>query len=127
MTSLTILLMAGLAAMAVLLACLKGFSKALRYKKVAAVFLSVEGREERLPESRSKTLIDFPQQRMSPSGAPVPGRVCSGTVALVEMAILLGSRSAYSGVPAGSSDPKGARLRRRTSVQLTGVQPLSNS
>jgi hypothetical protein len=135
MAVLVILLMVGLAAIAVFLACLRGFSRALRHKKVPGVFLSVEGREGRLPESRNKALIDFPHRKMSPSGDPVPKHVCSSTVALVEMAILLGSGSVYRDAPAGSSGPKGAKLgysaklgqRHGMGVPRTGVQPLSNS
>jgi hypothetical protein len=126
MAVLTILSMVGLLAVAVLLASLKGFSQARRHKKVPGVFVKVEPDERRRPESKRDSLIDFPQGMVRHRRDPAPRPVCSRTVALVEMAILLGSRSGYSNTPAGSTEPRDAMLRARR-TQLPGVQPLSKS
>lgn len=125
MAVLTILLMGGLAAVGVLVACLKGFNQARRHRKVPGIFVKVE-EDKRLPASKRDSLIDFPQRMVTCHRDQATKPVCSRTVALVEMAILLGSRSGYSNTPAGSTYPRVAMLRPRR-TRLHRVQPLSKS
>jgi hypothetical protein len=54
MTGLTILLIVGCAAIAVLFACLKGFSQARRHKKVEGIFVGVEKSKGSLSEQREQ-------------------------------------------------------------------------
>jgi len=126
MTSLTILWIVGLAAIAALLACLRGFSHALRHRKVSGVFLSFEDSQGWRPAGKTRGQVDFPQRR-APRQVLAPGQVSSSTAALVEMVILLGSRSVRSDLRAAALDSKVARLRQRMKVRRSGVQPLSNS
>jgi hypothetical protein len=130
MTGLTILLIVGCAAIAVLLACLKGFSQARRHKKVEGMFVGVEG----IPERRNSGLVDFPKRKVERLREPGPQQVCSSTAALVEMAIILGSRTLYSDAPSVAADPKGARPRYGAKPVRVGVkdpqarvQPFNNS
>jgi hypothetical protein len=118
MTVLIILLGAGFVAMAVLLGCLRGFSRALRYRKVSGFFVSVETPRVRMPQGRSKTLIDF-RRRKSAAEDPPPRRIGAGTVALMSLVIALGSR----GVPGETqpASPQGEKNR------VPGVQPLHKS
>jgi hypothetical protein len=109
-----ILLATGLAALAVLLGCLKGFSQALRHKKVSGVFVTPE--EDRRKASRrgpSKTLVDF--SRRKPRREGISGR----TVALMSLVIALGAH----GIPGEtqSSSFRGEKTR------VPGVQPLHKS
>lgn len=135
MTSLIILLIVGCAAIAVLLACLKGFRQASRYKKIEGAFLNVEKGSRRLSARRNSSLIGPLQRKPNPSREPAAHQVCSSTAALVEMAIILGSRHIYTDVPAGSRDPKESRLRHngkaarqdRMNDPQPRVQPLNNS
>jgi hypothetical protein len=122
----TILLIVALAAVALLLACLKGFSRALRHKEVSGVFVTVERPRVRRPQGRSKTLIDFSRGRTGLSKDPAPLHISSGTVALVSAAIVLRSRNLCGDAPARFSDPK-AEPGRGMSTQALGKQPASNS
>jgi hypothetical protein len=134
MTGLTILLIVGCAAFAVLLACLKGFSQARRPKKVEGIFVGVEKSKRSLSEHRNSSAIDFQQRETEPHREPVACQVSSGTAALVEMAIILGSGRLYSNAPSVSADRKGARprygakpIRLRMNDRQTRVQPFNNS
>jgi hypothetical protein len=134
MTGLTILLIVGCAAIAVLLACLKGFSQARRHKKVEGIFVGLEKSKESLSERRNSRLIGSPQRKGEPHREAAARQVSSSTAALVEMAIILGSRSLSCDARSGPADPKGARprygakpVRLRTNDPQTRVQPLNNS
>lgn len=130
-----ILLIVGCAAVVVLLACLKGFSQASRHKRVEGIFVRVVKSKGQLPGRPNNSLIDFPQRKPDMSREPAIRKVCSGTAALVEMAIIRGSRTIYSDLQVGSSDPRGARVepnarvsrRGRLSDRQSGVQPSNNS
>jgi hypothetical protein len=110
MTSLILLLIVGCAAIAILLACPKGFSRALRYKKGAGWFVSVDRRRIWRPRGPSKTLILYPQGK--------PQRMSSSTVAMMSMVIALGAR--------GASDDLHSSFKVERS-QVPGVQPLHDS
>ena len=127
MPVLTILLIVAFAAVALLLACLKGFSRALRYKEVSGVFLSVEGLRVRRPQGPSKTLIDFSRGTRGLSKDPAPWHISTGTVALVSAAIVLQSRSLCGDAPARFSDPNQAEPGRGINGHVFGMQPSSNS
>jgi hypothetical protein len=134
MTGLTILLIVGCAAIAVLLACLKGFSQARRHEKVEGMFVGVEKSKGSLSERRDSSVIDFPKRKSEPHKEPGDRQVCSSTAALVEMAIILGSRNLYCDAPYGAADPKSARprygakpVRLRMNDPQTRVQPFNNS
>jgi hypothetical protein len=99
-----------LVAIAILLACLKGFSQALRYKKVEGWFVNVERRRVRRPRGPSKTLILYPQGK--------PRRMPASTVAMMSLVIALGARDASGDM---HSSFKGERSR------VPGVQPLHKS
>jgi len=126
MAVLTILLIVAFPAVTLLLACFKGFSRALRHKKVSGVFVSVEGPRVRRPQGASKTLIDFSRGKTGLSKDPAPLHISSGTVALVGAAIVLRSRTLCSDAPARFSDPI-AEPRRGISAQVPGKQPASSS
>lgn len=117
MVVLTILLILGVSVV-VLLACLKGFGRAFGHKKVSGLFVSVEAPTLRKPQGLNKTLIDFSRREMTPSKDPAPQRISSHTVALVGMAIILGSRSTCGDPPARSSNPEGGMPGRRAVNQL---------
>lgn len=129
-----ILLIVGCAAIAVLLACLKGFRQAQRHKKVEGVFVNVAKSKEQFPERRNSGSTGFPHRKPDQSREPATHQVCAGTAALVEMAIILGSRTLYSAPPAGSINPNGARLRHNASASSrhrvrdpqSRVQPSKN-
>jgi len=113
MAGLVILLIVGFAAVAVLLACLRGFSRELWRKKVSGVVIRIEEPKVRRPQGPGTPPIDFPQRKKVPSKDPAPHRVSGRTVALVGVAIVLGSRSVCCDVPAGSRDPEGATPGRQ--------------
>ena len=135
MTSLTILLIVGCAAIAVLVACLNGFSQARRHKKVEGMFVNVEKGKGRLGRRKNSSLIGPLQRKPDMSKQPAAHQVCSSTAALVEMAIILGSRTVGGNVPSGSLDSKSARLwrnpdawhKRKAGDPQPRVQPLNNS
>ena len=113
MPVLTILVIVGLAAMAVLLACLKGFNRATRRRAVSGLFVRIEPGVRR-PQGPSKTLIEFSPRKTPSSKDPSPRRISSKTVALVGVAIALGSRSVYGDAAATFSNPEDARPERGT-------------
>src|SRR5262249_25985613 len=128
MTVLAILLIVVCAAVALLLACLKGFTGALRLKNtVPVMFVSREGPAVPMPQGPSKTLIDFSRRKTPPSKDPAIQRISNGTVALVGVAIALGSRAVDGRARAGSSDPKGVESGHRAGTQLPGMQPRGQS
>ena len=134
MTGLTILLIVGCAAIALLLACLKGFSQARGHKKVEGMFVGVEKSKGSLSKRRNSSASDFPKCKPELHREPGDRQVCSSTAALVEMAIILGSRSLCCDAPYGAADPKSARPRYaakpvdlRTNDPQTRVQPFNNS
>lgn len=118
MTVLIILLLVGFAAMAVLLGCLQGFTRALRHRRVSGVFVSVE-KTIRRPQGPSKTLIDFPQRKSQPAKDSSRKRISGSTVALMSLVIALGSR----GMP-GDIRPASGKGEK---AQVPGVQPTGNS
>lgn len=134
MTGLIVLIL-GCVAVAVLLACLRGFSQAQRYRRVEGVFVDVKRFKGRLPERRNSNLTSFAHRKADPSREPAAHPVCSRTAALVEMAIILGSRNVGSAVTRGRSDPKPSRFRRdpwalRREMEndpRSRVQPLNHS
>jgi hypothetical protein len=134
MATLVILSIACLAVGLVLLACLKGFTQALRHKKVSGTFVSIENDSRPRPKSSASPAgsIDFPG-RSALLEKPDRRRVCGSTAALVEMAILLRSPSASGHAAASGSDRNDARLRQvarlrhRIHVRRSGVQPLGDS
>lgn len=125
MAVLVISLMVAVAGMAALLRCLKGFSQALKHKKLSAVLMGVEEPGPRVPLGQSRSLVDFPPRKSRPGKDPTPQRISSGTASLIGLAILLGSRG-VTGDPQAASvkrehDPK---LRFGEKTQVPGVQPL---
>src|SRR5262249_51842887 len=68
------------------------------------VFVNVAKSKERLPGRQNSSSIGFPQCRADLYREPATHQVCSGTAALVEMAIILGSRNIDSTVPYASSE-----------------------
>lgn len=118
MSSLMILLLIGFAATAVLLACLKALSRAQRHAKVEGMFAKVEKSKGRLPERRKRSLVDDRQRKPDLSGGRAAHRVCGSTAALVEMAIILGSKNISSSAQSGSAEPKRPRLRHRVNVRV---------
>jgi hypothetical protein len=130
MTILIILLIVGLAAVAVLLACFRGFSRALRHKMAAGVYFRVEETGRRKPQGPSKTLVDFAPGKSKRFNDPASRRISSGTAALVSLAIVLASRGVPGDARAASfksrheRDPK---LQREEKTQVHGVQPLHSS
>ena len=127
MAVLVISIIVGVAAMAVLLGCLKGFSRALRHKKLSALLVGVEETSGRAPQGKSKMPLDFAPRESRPKD-PARRRISNGTVALVGLAILLGSRGVTGDTQAASvgreSDPK---LQRGEKTRVPGVQPQHNS
>ncbi len=128
MTVLIILLIVGLGAVAVLLGCLKGFSQALRHKKVSGVFIRVEETGRRRPQGPSKTLVDFSPGKSRPVKDPEPRRISSGTAALVSLAIVLGSRGVSGDARVASFKPRhDPKPQREETTQVPGVQPQHSS
>jgi len=125
MSVLTIFVIVGLAA--VLLARLKGFSLAIRNQTVSGVFVGIEQPGVRRPQGPSKTLIDFSQRKTPPSKDPAPRGISSQAVALVALAIVLGSRGVCGDAAAKFSNPEDAKPGRRARTQVPGVQPYSSS
>jgi hypothetical protein len=121
-------LMVGLAAMAVLLGCLKGFSRALKHKKVSGLLVSIEETDERAPRGKSKTLVEFPPRESRPAKDPAPRRISNRTVALVGLVIVLGSRGLAGDARAAPAKPgHDPKLQRGEKTQVPGAQPLHNS
>jgi len=126
MAVLTILVLVAGAGVALLLVCLNGFTRALGRKSSVVTFVGREEPRVPKPQGTSKTLIDF-SLRKTPSKDPAIQRVSNGTVALVGVAIALGSRAVDRRAPAGSNDPKGVESGPRTSTRVPGVQPFRSS
>jgi len=126
MAVLTILLIVVVASVALLLACLKGFSRATRNRAVSGLFVRIEPGVRR-PQGPSKTLIEFSPRKTPSSKDPSPRRISSKTVALVGVAIALGSRSVYGDAAATFSDPEGARPEPGARTHVPGVQPFGSS
>jgi hypothetical protein len=128
MTVLIILLTVGLTAVVVLLGCLRGFSRALRYKQVAGAFIRVEDTGRRRPQGPSKTLVGFSPGKSRLVKDPGPRRISSGTAALVSLAIILGSRGVSGDARAASAKPgRDPNLQPGEKTQVPGVQPLHHS
>jgi hypothetical protein len=128
MTFLIILSIVGLAAVAVLLACLRGFNRALRFKEVSGVFIRVEETGRRRPQGPSKTLVDFSPGKSRPVKDPDPRRISSGTAALVSLAIVLGSRGVSGDAQAATFKPRhDPKPQREEKTQVPGVQPQHSS
>jgi hypothetical protein len=128
MAVLVISLMVGFAAAAVLLGCLKGFSQALKHKRLSALLVGVGEPGSRVALGNSKTLVEFPPRQSRPGQDPAPQRISSRTASLIGLAILLGSRGV-------TGDPQAASVRREHDPRLQfgektrvpGVQPVHNS
>src|SRR5262249_33738212 len=75
MAGLVILLIVGFAGVAVLLACLRGFSRELWRKKVSGVVIRIEEPKVRRPQGPGTPSIGFPQRKTVPSKDPAPHRV----------------------------------------------------
>jgi hypothetical protein len=128
MAVLVISLMVGLGAMAVLLGCLTGFSRALKHKKLSGLLVSVEETSGRAPRGKSKTLVEFPPRESRPAKDPAPSRISNGTVALVGLAIVLGSRGVAGDTRTSPAKPgHDPKLQRGEKTQVPGAQALHNS
>lgn len=128
MTVLIILLTVGLAAVAVLLVCLKGFSRALRCREISGVFIRVEETWRRRPQGPSKTLVDFSPGKSRSVKDPALRRISSGTAALVSLAIVFGSRGATGDAQTASLKPRhDPKPQREERTQVPGVQPQHDS
>ena len=94
-TSAALLLMVGVAAIAVLLGCFRGFSRALKHSKTPALLLRVDETSGGGQFRQAREPLLFPR-------APGPGHqttptaagISKNTAAFVSLALLLGSRSA---------------------------------
>jgi hypothetical protein len=128
MAVLVISLIVGFAAMAVLLGCLKGFSQSLKHKKLSGLLVDVEGPGRPALLRESETLVDIPPRKSGPAQDPATRRISNGTVALVGLAILLGSRGVTSETRAATVKPRhDPKLQRGEKAQVPGVQPLHSS
>src|SRR5262249_22574753 len=95
MASAALVLMVGVAAIAVLLGCLRGFSRALKHSKTCGLLLRVDERSRGRPLSRVREPLLFPHKAGPASHTtPMPGVISKNTPAFVGLALLLGSRSA---------------------------------
>src|SRR5215470_19972447 len=89
-----VLLIAGFAVAAVLLGCLRGFSRARKHRKTYALLLRVVGPGER-PVSKPPQPLPFPHIPMQAVDTTATGsRISKNSAAFVGMAVLLGSRTA---------------------------------
>ena len=100
MAIIIILFIAGVAAMAVLLGCLRGFSRAGKQEKVVGLLLRAQepSREGQYLERRQPLGIGH-HARLVNNTTLAQNRISKHTVALVDLAIVLGSRSASSDRP----------------------------
>jgi hypothetical protein len=95
MASAALLLIVGVAAIAVLLGCLRGFSRALKHSKTPALLLRVDetpggGRFRKVREPLLFPHNAGPRHHTTPAAAGIS----KNTAAFVGLALLLGSRSA---------------------------------
>jgi hypothetical protein len=92
MPALVVLSVIGLAAGAVLLVCLRGFSRAHRYEKVQGLLVRVEKTPTGPPGRTGSKRFDFLAPTSRVHTTPAEGHISKKTVALIGLAILLGSR-----------------------------------
>jgi hypothetical protein len=119
MALLTILEITGLVAIALLLTCLKGFSRALRHKKISGVFVTVEKERRLAPRGPSKTLVDFSHLKSQPARDPSRQRISVGTVPLMSLVIALGAHRMPGQTHSSSSQGEWTRV--------PGMQPPQSS
>lgn len=88
-----ILLIVGVVAVSVLLGCLRGFGRARRQRKVVGLLLRVETESTGRREEKGARQIEFPRYpRRTADTTHTYGLISNNTVAVVGLAILLGSR-----------------------------------
>jgi len=113
MTLSIVLLTVGSAAVAVLLACLGGFSRARRHKKVLGVFVTLEEDRRKASRGQSKTLVAFSRRKSRRTS------ISARTVALMSLVIALGTH----GIPGSTQSSSSKREKAR----VPGMQPLHKS
>jgi hypothetical protein len=95
MAGVALLLMVGVAAIAMLLGCLLGFSRALKHRKTRALLLRVDEASGRRPSGKVREPFLFPHDAGTANHTTLPpGGISKNTAAFVGLALLLGSRSA---------------------------------
>jgi hypothetical protein len=95
MASAALLLILGVAAIAVLLGCLRGFSRALNYSKTSGLLLRVDETSGGKPVRKVREPLPFPLYAGPVNHTtPTPAGISKNTAAFVGIALLLGSRSA---------------------------------
>jgi hypothetical protein len=95
MASAALLLIVGVAAIAVLLGCLRGFNRALKYSKTPALLLRVDETSGGGQFRKFREPLLFPHNaRQAYHATPTAAGISKNTAAFVGTALLLGSRSA---------------------------------
>ena len=94
MAGAVLLLMVGVAAIAVLLGCLRGFSRALKHSKTPALLLRVDETSGSGQFRKVREPLLFPRIAGPHQTTPTASGISKNTAAFVGIALLLGSRSA---------------------------------
>lgn len=101
MTVIIILLIVGVAALSVLLACLRGFSRAQKQERVVGLLMRAQDASTVSQHLNGRQPLEIPNNpRLVSDTTPAQSRISKNTAALGKLAIVLGSRSASSNGPA---------------------------
>jgi len=128
MPVLAVLFIIILAAVAALLVCLRGFSQARRHRKVQGLLVRVEVTPAGPPSRRGGKHIDFAANGARTDHTTLAeGHISKKTVALIGLAILLGSRGRAEQFPAHPTPGSDCSTQAGKHLHVPGKQLLRGS